>query len=154
MGTKFTGTSEEINALNLFIKLNRAAESVSARINQFILSHNLTVSQFGVLESLYHLGPMPQCDIGKKLLKTGGNMTMVIDNLEKRGLVERVRSESDRRFIQVHLTKEGNNLIQEIFPKHVSHIVKEMSILTQDEQLELSRLCKKLGMHEAEPSSI
>jgi MarR family 2-MHQ and catechol resistance regulon transcriptional repressor len=153
MGTKFNGTDEEKSALNVFIKLNRAAESVSNRVNQFILSENLTVSQFGVLESLYHLGPMPQCDIGKKLLKTGGNMTMVIDNLEKRNLVERVRSDSDRRFVQVHLTNEGKKLIEKIFPKHVAFIVEEFRILGQDEQEQLSQLLKKLGMQNAEPSS-
>jgi MarR family 2-MHQ and catechol resistance regulon transcriptional repressor len=150
MGTKFNGTVEQVTALNLFIKLNRAADSVSTRINNFINSQNLTVSQFGVLEILYHLGSNSQCDIGKKLLKTGGNMTMVIDNLEKRNLVERVRSEQDRRFIQVHLTSEGQKLIENIFPRHVEKIVEEMSILSLDEQNEFSRLCKKLGMQEAE----
>jgi len=150
MGTKFNGSVEQVTALNLFIKLNRAADSVSTRINNFINSQNLTVSQFGVLEILFHLGSMSQCDIGKKLLKTGGNMTMVIDNLEKRKLVERVRSEQDRRFIEVHLTSDGENLIESIFPKHVEKIVEEMSILTIEEQNEFSRLCKKLGMQEAE----
>ena len=150
MGTKFNGSVEQVTALNLFIKLNRAADSVSNRVNNFINSQHLTVSQFGVLEILFHLGSMSQCDIGKKLLKTGGNMTMVIDNLEKRKLVERVRSEQDRRFIEVHLTSDGENLIKSIFPKHVEKIVEEMSILTIEEQNEFSRLCKKLGMQEAE----
>lgn len=145
MGTKFNGTEEQISALNLFIKLNRAADSVSNRINEFIVSQNLTVSQFGVLESLYHLGAMSQCDIGKKLLKTGGNMTMVIDNLEKRNLVQRVRDKDDRRFIQVHLTDEGKTLIETIFPSHVERIVEEMSVLSVNEQEALSQLCKKLG---------
>lgn len=145
MGTKFEGSAEECSALNLFIKLNRAADSVSTRINEFILSQNLTVSQFGVLESLYHIGPMSQCDIGRKLLKTGGNMTMVIDNLEKRSLVERVRSKEDRRFIQVHLTEAGKEMIQSIFPSHLEKIVEEMSVLSLEEQEMLSQLCKKLG---------
>jgi len=150
MGTKFNGSVEQVTALNLFIKLNRAADSVSNRVNNFINSQHLTVSQFGVLEILFHLGSMSQCDIGKKLLKTGGNMTMVIDNLEKRNLVERVRNEHDRRFIEVHLSSDGEKLIEKIFPKHVEKIVEEMSILTQEEQIEFSRLCKKLGMQEAE----
>ncbi len=46
----------------------------------------LTESQFGVLDSLFHLGPMKQKEIGKKILKSGGNITMVINNLEKRGI--------------------------------------------------------------------
>ncbi|TNE71836.1 MarR family transcriptional regulator [bacterium] len=148
MGTKFQGTTEQVRALNLFIKLVRAADSVSNRINTYIVSNGLTVSQFGVLESLYHIGPMSQCDIGKKLLKTGGNMTMVIDNLEKRGLVQRVRDENDRRFIHVHLSAEGKALIEEIFPKHVDQIVKELNVLSCDEKDKLSELCKKVGIGE------
>ncbi len=148
MGSKFKGSPEQVRALNLFIKLVRAADSVSNRVNAFITANNLTVSQFGVLESLYHLGPMSQCDIGKKLLKTGGNMTMVIDNLEKRGLVQRVRDENDRRFIHVHLSEEGNKLIQTIFPSHVEHIVNVLSVLDGDEQEQLAKLCKKVGLTE------
>lgn len=148
MGSKFKGSPEQVRALNLFIKLVRAADSVSNRVNTFITKNNLTVSQFGVLESLYHLGPMSQCDIGKKLLKTGGNMTMVIDNLEKRGLVQRVRDENDRRFIRVHLSEEGNKLIKTIFPSHVEHIVNVLSVLDADEQEQLAKLCKKVGLIE------
>jgi MarR family 2-MHQ and catechol resistance regulon transcriptional repressor len=73
---------------------------------------------------------------------------MVVDNLEKRGLVERKREIEDRRFITVNLTEKGRRLINEIFPSHVSAIVKEMSILTDVEQEELRRLCRKLGKRE------
>nr|NIP73420.1 MarR family transcriptional regulator [Gammaproteobacteria bacterium]NIR98346.1 MarR family transcriptional regulator [Gammaproteobacteria bacterium]NIV21028.1 MarR family transcriptional regulator [Gammaproteobacteria bacterium] len=83
MGTHYKGDPAEVAALDAYIKLARAAESVIARIHRRTAS-GLTVSQFGVLEALYHLGPMHQRMIGAKLLKSGGNVTMVIDNLEKR----------------------------------------------------------------------
>jgi MarR family 2-MHQ and catechol resistance regulon transcriptional repressor len=108
------------------------------------------MSQFGTLEALLHLGPLCQCDLSKKLLKSSGNVTMVVDNLEKRGLVERQREGEDRRFVTVHLTEEGRRLISEIFPDHVTAIVDEMSILTGPEQEELGRLCRKLGLREKE----
>ena len=69
MGTRYDGTDEEVNALNTFIKLVRAAESVSVRINSSLPKNGLTESQFGVLEALYHLGPLCQRDLGSKLLK-------------------------------------------------------------------------------------
>ncbi len=106
---------------------------------------DLTLSQFGVLEAVFHLGPMSQKDIGQKLLKSGGNMTLVIDNLVKLGLVVRNRSREDRRVMLISLTNEGQALICRIFPKHVQAIVTEMSVLTADEQEELGRLLKKLG---------
>jgi len=103
-----------------------------------------------VLETLYHLGPLPHCEISAKQLKSTGNMTLVIDNLEKPGLVKRVRSQDDRRVVTVHLTPEGEALISAIFPQHVGRIVELMGALNAEEQEELGRLCKKLGISLAE----
>jgi len=145
MGTRYKGTKNEVLALNSFIKLMRATESVSGRVHQHLTNIGLTVSQFGTLEALYHIGPMSQADIGKKILKSSGNITMVIDHLEKRGLVKRIRSQEDRRFFTIHLTEEGNRLIHDFFPTHATLITKEMSVLSSSEQKDLARLCRKLG---------
>jgi MarR family 2-MHQ and catechol resistance regulon transcriptional repressor len=101
-----------------------------------------------VLEALYHLGPLSQGELAKKILKSSGNITMVIDNLEKRGLVKRERSPEDRRVYVVRLTVEGRRLIGSIFPRHAAKIVEEMKALTRTEQEELSRLCRKVGLKE------
>jgi len=138
-------------ALDLFIKLMRAADSVGGRLQQGHASRGLTTSQFGVLESLLHLGPMCQKELGRKLLRSDSNVTTVLDNLEKRGLVTRVRSAEDRRFVEVQLTSEGRALIGAIFPEHAARVTALMSGLTQDEQRELARLCKKLGLAAAAP---
>lgn len=148
MGTHFRGTEEEVRALDAYIKLLRAAESTTSRLSRHMAACGLTVSQFGALEALLHLGPLCQCDLGKKLLKSSGNITMVVDNLEKRGLVERRREGEDRRFVTVHLTEEGRRMISEIFPRHVAVIVEEMGALAPSEQEEMGRLCRKLGRKE------
>lgn len=153
MPTHYNGSPDEIRALNTFIKLTRAAESISVRLHRRGTMGNLTVSQFGVLESLYHLGPMCQTDIGAKLLKSSGNITLVIDNLEKRDLVERERDPDDRRMSIVSLTQKGHALIAHIFPGHVAAIVEEMVVLTREEQETLGRLCRKLGRQEREISA-
>jgi len=148
MPTKYAGTTEERRALDTFIKLVRATESVNARLQAGLADGRVTGSQFGVLEALLHLGPLNQCDLGRKLLKSSGNMTMVVDNLEKRGLVRRVRDVEDRRYVTVHLTDEGRELIEAVFPRHAAGIAAEMSVLTAAEQEELGRLCRKLGLQE------
>ena len=145
MGTRYLGTQEQVLALDTFIKLVRATETVSNRIHRHLAETDLTVSQFGVLEALFHLGPLNQRDLAEKLLKSGGNMTLVIDNLEKRELVKREREADDRRCIKVCLTQKGHQLISRIFPSHVAAVVNEIGILTPDEQEELGRLCRKLG---------
>ena len=89
---------------------------------------------------------MSQSEIGQKILRSSGNMTMVIDNLEKRRLVKRERSRADRRFLIVHLTEEGRQLISRIFPSHATEIAREFAVLTASEQQTLGKLCKKLGL--------
>lgn len=146
MGTHYKGSPKEVRALEAYIKLTRASESVNAKLMSQLSVENLTTSQFGTLEALYHLGPLCQKAIGQKILKSGGNITLVVDNLEKRGLVERVRNTDDRRFITVGLTAEGRALIERVFPEHAGRIVEVMKSLTAQEQDQLSALCKKLGV--------
>ncbi len=138
--------SGEARALDTYVKLMRATEAVTSRAHRQLATVGLTFSQFGVLEALYHLGPMSQREIGQKILRSSGNMTMVIDNLEKRKLVRRQRSRTDRRFLIVHLTAAGKKLISSIFPCHAAEITRELDVLTPDEQHTLGRLCKKLGL--------
>ena len=132
--------------MNTWVKLARAAESVGVRVHSHLATYSLTVSQFGVLEALHHLGPMSQKTIARKILKSAGNITHVLDNLEKRGLVLRKRDPDDRRAIQVELTGEGERLIAQVFPLHSEIVGLEMGILSKSEQQELGRLCRKLGL--------
>lgn len=146
MGTHYPGTTEEQQALNAYIKLSRAAETVTQHIHAHLGAHDLTISQFGVLEALYYLGPLHVGQVGEKILKSSGNMTLVVDNLEKRSLVERRRREDDRRCIELHLTENGRTLIERLMPDHVAHVVVAMSILNGEEQAQLGALCRKLGL--------
>lgn len=132
-------------ALGTYVKLSRAVEAVTGDTHRHLGQENLTTSQFGVLEALYHLGSMCQKEMAVKILKSSANITTVIDNLEKRGLVERVRSKDDRRFISLHLTGEGEELIRRVFPRHARAMAERFSVLSDTEQEELSRLCRKLG---------
>lgn len=142
----YAGNKQEMRTLGAYVKLMRAAESITVRIHRHLADVGLTVSQFGALEALYHIGPLTQKAIAEKLLKSTGNITMVIDNLEKRKLVRRVRHGEDRRFFVVNLTKKGYSLINKIFPNHAKIIMNEFSVLNKTEQEELARLCKKLGL--------
>lgn len=148
MGTHYQGDKREKRTLNAFIKLMRATESINNRLNRHLAEANLTVSQFGVLEALHHLGPLNQKTLGEKLLKSGGNITLVIDNLEKCHFVERQQDPSDRRAMLIHLTKKGKKFITSFFPKHLEQIKKEFSVLKEKEKEELARICKKLGLKE------
>jgi MarR family transcriptional regulator, 2-MHQ and catechol-resistance regulon repressor len=153
MPTHFQGNKETVRALNAFINLARASDSLFARTGKHVESHGMTAGQFGALEALLHLGPMCQRELGEKLLRSGGNITLVVDNLEKQGWVRRERQKDDRRMIRIHLTPRGRQLIARVFPKHALVIVKEMSRLSAREQEELRRICRKLGVDGEKVSS-
>lgn len=146
MPTHYQGRQDEILALDTYIKLTRAVNSFENRVLARGTLGKLTISQFAVLEALYHLGPMCQGQLSQKLLKSTGNMTMVVDNLEKAGLVRRVRSVEDRRMISIELTGAGKEKIESVLPIHVAAITAEMSVLAPAEQSLLGELTRKLGL--------
>ena len=145
MPTRFTGTRAEKRTLDTFIKLTRCTNSVLARLAERNTIGDLTYSQFAVLEALYHLGSLTQGEISAKILKSGSNMTTVIDNLERVKLVRRERDAKDRRVIHVHLTEAGRGKIEAVLPGHVAALVEEFGVLSASEQETLGELCKKLG---------
>lgn len=146
MQENMNGRSEDL-ALKTYTKLIRAAGTASSQIQRGVMAdEGLTESQAGVLEALLNLGPQTHTALANKLQKTGGNITLVIDNLEKRSLVRRIRNPTDRRAVEVHLTPRGKRLIERIYPTLVEEIVDRMSALTAAEQNELGRLCRKLGL--------
>ncbi len=151
MPTRYQGTPQEQRALSAYISLLRASNTVQAEAMRRVLEAGISPSQFAVLEALYHVGPMCLSDLARKILRTSGNLTMVVDNLEKRGLVRRAQKSRDRRFVTVEITDAGRKPIRNLFPGHAAAITAIMGRLTPKEQKTLHDLCRKLGMGEARP---
>ncbi len=142
--TKRYGRKADL-ALTMWVKLARASTTFGRLTARDIERYGLTQPQFAVLEMLGHLGPLTIGDIGKRMLVTGGCTTVILDNLEKDGFVERLRSVDDRRVINVQLTARGEGTFRHIFPKHAKRVTELASVLTEKEQETLSDLLKKLG---------
>src|SRR5688572_9555038 len=145
MPTRYQGADDEVRALNAFITLVRAAEAVTVALHRGLGARRLTSSQFGVLEALFHLGPLCQGDLAGKLLRSGASTTSVVEGLEKRSLVVRQRTPGDKRYVLVALTGKERPLIQDIFPAHAARAAGLFCVLSADEQEQLRRLCRKLG---------
>ncbi|GAB4371618.1 MAG: MarR family transcriptional regulator [Acidobacteriota bacterium] len=145
MGTRHRGPAREVRALDAYIKLKRAVRSVDACTLPALRAEKLTENQFAVLELLWHLGPCAQHEIGEKILTSRANVTLIVDQLGRRGLVRRERDAADRRCMRVELTEAGRRLIARIFPEHAARLADAFSALTAAEQRELARLCRKLG---------
>lgn len=137
-------------ALATYVKLMRAANTARNVASRQLSDSGLSLTQFAVLEALYHLGPMSLSDVARKVLTTGGNLTMVVGNLEKLGLAQRQHSPEDGRVFIVALTPKGKTLIRNLFPQHASALAAFMNTLSPSDQQELGRLCRRLG---AEPAA-
>lgn len=148
MKKKSTSNSAEERALGAYIKLARAANTAMAYARVGLEDAGLTLGQFAVLEALYHVGPLNLGDLAKRVLTSGGNLTMVIDNLEKRGLVRRRQRGKDKRFVLASITAGGRRLISRIFPQHARRIMEVMARLGPSDQDALAKLCRKLGTGE------
>lgn len=146
MPTHYVGSREEVLALDTFIKLARCFTAVQSQILPHLQREfGLTESQFAVLEAIHHLGPLSPGQLCEKILRSGSNVTTVVDNLERDGLVTRERQDTDRRVQLVHLTKQGRMVIARALPAHVGRIAGALGALSKDEQLHLGNLCRTLG---------
>lgn len=133
-------------ALQAYMRLLRATDSVLACVAPGIAAAGLTMTQFGALEALYHLGPLSQAEIGRKILRSAGNMTLVLDNLEREGLIERCPEPGDRRARRVSLTPAGRARVAAILPAHRADIARAMAALSARELKALCDLLLRLGM--------
>ncbi len=141
---KSYGEIDDLN-LKLVIALSRSTQSLQRRGLKVVKEGGLTSSQFGVLEVLYHKGDLRISEIIEKTLSTGGNMTVVIDNLEKEKLIKRYRDPKDRRATLVSITEEGKELMEVIFPKHVDDLREIFEVLSNEEKEILFVLLKKVS---------
>ncbi|HLJ86984.1 MAG TPA: MarR family transcriptional regulator [Candidatus Angelobacter sp.] len=145
MAKNYQGEPAEELSLGTYIKLIRASNTALNYTKTALDNVGLSTSQFAVLEALHHVGPLCLGDLARRILKSSGNLTLVVDNLEKRGLAKRKQEGDDKRFTMATITPAGRKLIARIFPEHSRQISEIMSRLTPDEQETLGVLCRKLG---------
>ena len=154
VATHYKGSETERSALDAYIKLMRAGAAINARIMPALQAEfGITSSQLGVLEALSHLGPMAHCALAGKLLVSPSNLTTVLDNLERDGLVRRDRDPADRRVSMTSLTEAGEARLASFFPQHVQRLTDAMAGLDAAELAALGRLCRKLGLAAADSPS-
>ena len=145
-----TDSEAQAVALNLLVVLARAHASVEAHLHANVGAHGLTLTEFAILEVLYHKGPLLLGEVQKRILVSSGGVTYLVDRLEEKGLVERRACTEDRRARYAALTPEGEALIARIFPPHAELIREVMSTLSLEEQRQTVDLLRRLGRAAAE----
>jgi MarR family transcriptional regulator, 2-MHQ and catechol-resistance regulon repressor len=139
-------TAAQQRALKLFVVLQRCAAAVSGNVERSAVLEDLSETEFGILEALYHKGPLLLGDVQKKILLSSGGVTYAIDRLADKGLVERRECASDRRARYAALTANGQALMDRIFPSHAVAIERVMSTLSAKEQDQAIELLRRLGL--------
>lgn len=127
------------------IGLRRSLNTLCKYESLAIKEAGLTIAQFGVLEALYHKGDMNVSQIIEKTLSTSGNMTVVIENLRKAGLIRKYPCPTDKRISIISISKKGSELISTIFPAHSDNIDRALINLDSEEKEQLVYLLKKLS---------
>lgn len=140
-------SADEQLSLKLFVVLTRAIQAIEKQVVQNIKSYGLNLTEFGVLELLYHKGDQPIQKIGQKVLLASSSITYVVDKLEKKNYLVRKACPSDRRVTHAVITESGKDLMDEIFPQHAKAISEIMGGLSKDEKKIAIDQLKRLGLH-------
>jgi MarR family transcriptional regulator, 2-MHQ and catechol-resistance regulon repressor len=138
--------TERSTALKLWVVLARAHNAIYSHVQEDVAEHGLTVAEFGVLEVLYHKGPMLLGEVQRRILVSSGGITYLVDRLTNKGLVERRECPDDRRARYAALTPAGEDLIREIFPGHAERLREALSGLNAQEKRQAIELVRALGL--------
>ena len=137
---------DRITAPQLWWVMTKSHHAVRIHAERSITNAGLCLTDFAALEALLHKGPLTITQIQEKVLLASGSMTAAIDRLEKRGLVVRKSTSSDRRARIVELTREGKYIAGQYFDKHARDLEDLMSLLSEREKKQLYALLKKVGL--------
>ena len=137
-------------ALKLYVILHRAAAAVDRHAEADIGRHGLSTTEFAALEALFHKGDLLVGELQRKVLRSSGGITYVVDRLQEKGLVTRKPCATDRRAMYASLTDRGRALMEEVFPTHAAALKGAMSALTKEEKRAAIELLRRLGTGAAE----
>ncbi|ARU49844.1 MarR family winged helix-turn-helix transcriptional regulator [Sulfurospirillum diekertiae] len=131
-------------SMQTWIQILRAFQKIRAKELKYINASGLSMNQFEVLEVLYHRGDLNIGAITKLIESTPGNVTVVVKNLIRDGLINTLPSPEDSRVRIVSITEKGKELIGGMFPQHASNLQSYFDVLSDEELIALYDLLRKL----------
>lgn len=134
-----------MNDLKTLTILFRATHAFHEEIKKDVKNYGLSLSEFAVLEALFHLGPLSASSLKEKVLIAPSSMTYVMDQLESKKLVFRSNPQQDQRMVMLDLSIAGRELIEKSYPSHLSHMREKLDKLSPNEEIQLQNLLKKIG---------
>ena len=133
--------------LQLVIALARSYQAIERGVRPHLAERGLGMTEFAVLEVLYHKGALPLGEIRDRILVTGASTTYVVKKLEQRGLMRRSTGAEDHRVVFGELTPKGRALIDAVFPAHVDRLRQVTAGLSVSQKRAVGRLLRRLSQH-------
>ena len=152
MDREFIARREDHGALRIWLRLLTCTQLIERRVRSGLREEfATTLPRFDLMAQLErHRAGLKMNELSRMLMVTGGNVTAIVDQLEKEGLVERLDEPADRRAFRIRLTRAGEKSFTEMARAHEEWVVDMLSGLSRREQDDLLRLLAKAKEHALE----
>ena len=128
----------------LIKSIKKTNNQILKQESDIVRKHNLTPSQYGVLESLYIKGDMCINELIRRQISTSGTMTVIVKNLEKLEYIEKKINSDDKRYFDICLTNKGKKIVEEVFPERIQQLEDFTSIFTEEDKDNLLQILYKV----------
>src|SRR5687767_13016404 len=152
MDREFIARRGDHSALRIWLRLLTCTQLIEKRVRAGLREEfGTTLPRFDLMAQLErHPEGLKMNELSRLLMVTGGNVTGVVDQLEKEGLVERLDEPADRRAFRIRLTRGGEKTFAEMARAHESWVVELLAGLSGRERDELLKLLAKVKIHAME----
>jgi len=149
MDREFIARRDDHSALRIWLRLLTCTQLIEKRVRAGLREEfGTTLPRFDLMAQLErHAEGLRMNELSRLLMVTGGNVTAIVDQLEKEGLVERLDEPADRRAFCIRLTRAGDKSFAEMARAHEHWVVELLSGLSRREHDELLKLLAKLKSH-------
>jgi DNA-binding MarR family transcriptional regulator len=144
--------AEDHRALRIWLRLLTCTQLIERQVRSRLREQfSTTLPRFDLMAQLErHPEGLKMNELSRLLMVTGGNVTAIVDQLEKEGLVERFDEPADRRAFRIHLTRTGERTFAEMASAHEEWVVELLAGMSRREQDELLKLLAKVKQHAVE----
>jgi DNA-binding MarR family transcriptional regulator len=147
--------ADDHRALRIWLRLLTCTQLIERRVRSRLRERfNTTLPRFDLMAQLErHPEGLKMNELSRLLMVTGGNVTAIVDQLEKEGLVERLDEPADRRAFRIRLTRSGHKTFAEMARAHEEWVLELFAGMGRRDQDELLKLLAKLKQHAVEATS-
>src|SRR3954471_19137923 len=133
-------------SLRIWLRLLTCTQLIERQVRTRLRDRfGTTLPRFDLMAQLErHPEGLKMNELSRMLMVTGGNITSIVDQLVKEGLVERLAEPADRRAFRIRLTRAGDKAFAEMARAHEEWVVELLEGLSRKEHEELLKLLAKL----------